>query len=121
MEVAGMVVEGLVIIFVRVSSSDEAVHEIQTYISLSEILSDLLGNEGLDAEFGGSRFLDEISVTMQEDDLARCRYPVAGPETHLDVDLNEPPSEHLDDTFAMGGTPPSHSPQIPWHILVHLR
>nr|XP_025678369.1 glycine-rich RNA-binding protein 3, mitochondrial-like [Arachis hypogaea] len=59
--------------FIGVPSSDVAMHESQTYISLGEMLSNLLGSEGLDAEFGGSCFLDKISMIMQEDDLARHR------------------------------------------------
>ncbi|RYR47061.1 hypothetical protein Ahy_A07g032973 [Arachis hypogaea] len=47
------------------------VHESQMYISSGEMLLDLLGSEDLDAKFGGSRFIEKISVIMQEDDLAR--------------------------------------------------
>ncbi|XP_020979250.1 aspartate, glycine, lysine and serine-rich protein-like [Arachis ipaensis] len=88
-------------------SSDMAMHENQTYISPGDLLSNLLSNEGLDAEFRGSRILDDISMLMQENDLERRRSQVARPQKPLDVDLNDPPSGPLDDTFALGGTPSS--------------
>ncbi|QHO27606.1 uncharacterized protein DS421_7g209490 [Arachis hypogaea] len=68
---------------------------------------DFLAGDGLDADFGRSHFLDEISAIMQEDELARRRGPVTGTQAPLDVDLNEPPTVAAPDYFALGGTPPS--------------
>ncbi|RYR72599.1 hypothetical protein Ahy_A02g006829 [Arachis hypogaea] len=96
-----MVETGMVLV------DDQDVHESQTYISSSQLLSDLLTNEGLDAEFGGSHFLEEISVIMQEDKAARQRSHATGPQILPDVDLNEPLSGTLHEHFALGGTPPS--------------
>ncbi|RYR04097.1 hypothetical protein Ahy_B06g083670 [Arachis hypogaea] len=68
---------------------------------------DLLTSDGLDVEFGGSNFLDEINAIMQEDDAERRRTQITGTQAHLDVDLNEPPSGPAHEYFALGGTPPS--------------
>ncbi|RYQ83288.1 hypothetical protein Ahy_B10g101942 [Arachis hypogaea] len=91
----------------HVAMCDVAMHESQKCISLGQMLLNLLGSEGLDTDFGESRFLDEISMIMQEDDLARRRSQVDGSQAHLDVNLNEPLTGLVDDTFALGGTPPS--------------
>ncbi|RYQ98574.1 hypothetical protein Ahy_B07g086323 [Arachis hypogaea] len=56
--------------FARVPTCDDSLQEHQTYISPGQMWSDLLGSEGLEAEFGASHFLDEISMIMQEDELA---------------------------------------------------
>ncbi|RYR27350.1 hypothetical protein Ahy_B01g051398 [Arachis hypogaea] len=88
--------------FVWVPTCDDSLAEHQTYISLGQMLSELMGSEGLDVEFGGSHFLDEINIIMQEYELARRRS-----RARVDVDINEPPSGPVDDTFALGRTPPS--------------
>ncbi|QHO20441.1 uncharacterized protein DS421_11g337980 [Arachis hypogaea] len=93
--------------FVGVPGDDHALHESQTWVSQGILFSDLLASDGLDAEFGGSHFLDEISAIMQEDDAARRRGQITGTQAPLDVDLNEPPSVLAHDYFALGGTPPS--------------
>ncbi|RYR55473.1 hypothetical protein Ahy_A06g030684 [Arachis hypogaea] len=93
--------------FVGVPNDDHAVHESQTWVSPGQLFSALLTNDGLDAEFGGSHFLVEISAIMQENDAARRRTQITGTQAHLDVDLNEPPSAPAHEYFALGGTPPS--------------
>ncbi|RYR16237.1 hypothetical protein Ahy_B04g073232 [Arachis hypogaea] len=50
--------------FVGVPGDDHAVHESQTWVSPGTLFSDLLPSDDLDAEFGGSHFLDEISAIM---------------------------------------------------------
>ncbi|RYQ85911.1 hypothetical protein Ahy_B10g105550 [Arachis hypogaea] len=57
--------------FVGVPNDDHPVHESQTWVSPGRLLSDKLTSDGLDAEFGSSHFLEEISVIMQEDEAAR--------------------------------------------------
>ncbi|RYQ92749.1 hypothetical protein Ahy_B09g098967 [Arachis hypogaea] len=95
--------------FVGVPADDHTLHESQPWVSLGMLFSDLLASDGLDVDFGGSHFLNEISAIMQEDDAARRRGQLTGTQAPLDVDLNEPPSVPVHDYFALGGTPPSAS------------
>ncbi|QHO11193.1 uncharacterized protein DS421_15g496030 [Arachis hypogaea] len=89
------------------------------------MFSDFLAGDGLDAEFGGTHFLDKINAIMQEDDAARRRLQMTGTQPPLDVNLNEPPSVPPPDYFALGGTPPSayaagsHSVAGPSRATVH--
>ncbi|QHO00736.1 uncharacterized protein DS421_13g408950 [Arachis hypogaea] len=69
--------------------------------------ADFLAGDGIDVDFGGSHFLDEISIIMQEDEAARRWGQTTGTQAPLDVDLNEPPLVAPVQTFALGGTPPS--------------
>ncbi|XP_015965310.1 uncharacterized protein LOC107489037 [Arachis duranensis] len=50
--------------FIGCPSNDTAMHDSQTWMSPDEMLSNLLGSEGLDAKYGGSRFLEKISIIM---------------------------------------------------------
>ncbi|RYR20215.1 hypothetical protein Ahy_B03g065313 isoform A [Arachis hypogaea] len=93
--------------FVGVPSDDQTLHESQTWVSPSRLLSDMLTSDGLDVEFRSSHFLEEISVIMQEDEAARQRQSAIGPQSHLVVDLNALPSGMPHKPFALGGTPPS--------------
>nr|XP_025628892.1 uncharacterized protein LOC112722136 [Arachis hypogaea] len=93
--------------FVGVPADDYALHESQPWVSPETLFSDLLASDGLDAEFGGSHFIDETSAIMQEDDAARRRDQMTGTQAPLDVHLNEPPSVPAHEYFALGGTPPS--------------
>ncbi|RYR23302.1 hypothetical protein Ahy_B03g068543 [Arachis hypogaea] len=93
--------------FVGVPDDDHTLQESQPWVSLGMLFSDLLASDGLDADFGGSHFLDEISAIMQEDDAARRWGQMTGTQAPLDVDLNELPSVPPPDYFALGGTPPS--------------
>ncbi|QHN85706.1 uncharacterized protein DS421_16g539650 [Arachis hypogaea] len=93
--------------FVGVSSDDQTLQESTPWVSPGSMFSDFLAGDGLDADFGGSHFLDEISTIMQEDEAARRRGQTTGTQAPLAVDLNEPPSVAPVDYFALGGTPPS--------------
>ncbi|RYR70954.1 hypothetical protein Ahy_A02g005254 [Arachis hypogaea] len=70
--------------FVGVPGDDHTLHESTPWVSPGTMYSDFLADDGLDAEYGGDHFLDEITAIMQEDKAARR-------------------TEH----FALGGTPPS--------------
>ncbi|QHN81570.1 uncharacterized protein DS421_20g688020 [Arachis hypogaea] len=89
------------------SGTGPILQESTPWVSLGMMFSDLLASDGLDADFGGSHFLDEISAIMQEDDAARRRGQTSVTQVPLDVDLNEPPTMPAPDYFALGGTPPS--------------
>ncbi|XP_020964488.1 uncharacterized protein LOC110265680 [Arachis ipaensis] len=93
--------------FVSVHAHDQTLQESTPWVSPTTMFSDLLAGDGLDANFGGSHFLDEISAIMQEDDAAGRRGQTSGTQAPLDVDLNEPPTMPAPDSFALGGTPPS--------------
>ncbi|RYR25208.1 hypothetical protein Ahy_B02g058864 [Arachis hypogaea] len=93
--------------FVGVPAHDQTLQESTPWVSPGTMFSDFLAGDGLDADFGGSYFLDEISAIMQEDDAARRRGQMSGTQAPLDVDLNEPPTMPAPDFFALGGTPPS--------------
>ncbi|XP_015935710.1 uncharacterized protein LOC107461678 [Arachis duranensis] len=90
--------------FIGIPTCDKSLAEHQTYISLGQMLSELMGSEGLDAKFGGSHFFDEISMIMQEDELARRRSPIVGSQARVDVDLNEPPSGPMDTPICVPST-----------------
>ncbi|RYQ96313.1 hypothetical protein Ahy_B08g092020 [Arachis hypogaea] len=89
------------------SVHDQTLQESTPYVSPGTMFSDFLASDGLDADFGGSHFLDEITAIMQEDVAARRRGQSSGTQAPLDVDLNEPPTTSVGDHFALGGTPPS--------------
>ncbi|QHN83354.1 uncharacterized protein DS421_20g704050 [Arachis hypogaea] len=93
--------------FVGVPADDQTLQESTPWVSPGTMFSDFMASDGLDADFGGSHFLDEITAIMQEDDAA-CRHgQSSGTQAPLDVDLNEPPTMPAVDHFALGGTPPS--------------
>ncbi|QHO21148.1 uncharacterized protein DS421_11g344170 [Arachis hypogaea] len=93
--------------FVGVPVDDQTLQKSTPWVSPGSMFSDFLAGDGIDADFGGSHFLDEISIIMQEDEVARRRGQTSGTQAPLDVDLNEPPSVAPVQTFALGGTPPS--------------
>ncbi|QHN81369.1 uncharacterized protein DS421_20g686280 [Arachis hypogaea] len=93
--------------FVGVPADDQTLQESTPWVSPGMMFSDFLAGDGLDADFGGSHFLDEITAIMQEDDAARRRGQSSGTQAPLDVDLNEPPTTPAADHFALGGTPTS--------------
>ncbi|QHO33825.1 uncharacterized protein DS421_9g261670 [Arachis hypogaea] len=70
--------------FVGVSGDDHTLHESTPWVSPGTMYSYFLASDGLDADYSGDHFLDEITAIMQEDEAARR-------------------TEH----FALGGTPPS--------------
>ncbi|RYR65420.1 hypothetical protein Ahy_A03g011352 [Arachis hypogaea] len=86
---------------------DHTLQESQPWGSPGTLYADLLASDGLDADFGGSHFLDEISAIMMEDDAARWQGQMTGTQAALDVDLNEPPFVPAPEYFALAGTPPS--------------
>ncbi|RYR00859.1 hypothetical protein Ahy_B07g088957 [Arachis hypogaea] len=93
--------------FVGVSGHDQTLQESTPWASPGTMFSDFLAGDGLDTDYGGDHFLDEITAIMQEDE-ATCRGgQTTGTQAHLDVDLNEPPSVPPADYFTLGGTPPS--------------
>ncbi|QHN93548.1 uncharacterized protein DS421_17g593660 [Arachis hypogaea] len=93
--------------FVGVPGHDQTLQESTPWVSPGSQWADFLASDTLDADFGGSHFLDKISAIMQEDVAARRRGQSSGTQTPLDVDLNEPPTTSVADHFALGGTPPS--------------
>ncbi|QHO17387.1 uncharacterized protein DS421_10g311730 [Arachis hypogaea] len=93
--------------FVGVPSDDHTLHESTPWVSSGTMYSDFLAGDGLDAEYGGDHFLDEITAIMQEDEAARRVGQTSGSQAHLDVDLNKPPSVPQTEHFVLGGTPPS--------------
>ncbi|QHO23475.1 uncharacterized protein DS421_12g363860 [Arachis hypogaea] len=93
--------------FVGVPADDQAGQETTPWVIPGSMFSEFLAGDGIDADFGGSHFLDEITTIMQEDDAARRRGQTSGTQTALDVDLNEPPSPCPIQPFALGGTPAS--------------
>ncbi|QHO06214.1 uncharacterized protein DS421_14g452800 [Arachis hypogaea] len=93
--------------FVDVPTDDHTLQESQPWVNPGTLFSDLLASDGLDADFGGSHFLDEISAIMQENDAARRWGQMPGTQAPLDVDLNEPPTVPTPEYFSLGGTPPS--------------
>ncbi|XP_015964832.1 uncharacterized protein LOC107488585 [Arachis duranensis] len=93
--------------FIGVLGDDQTLQESTPWVSPSSTFSDFLAGVGLDADFGGSHFLDEISAIMQEDEAARGQGQMTGTQAPLDVDLNETPSVPPPDYFALGGTPAS--------------
>ncbi|QHO02699.1 uncharacterized protein DS421_13g425980 [Arachis hypogaea] len=93
--------------FVGVPTDDHTLQESQPWVSPGTLFSDLLASDGLDADFGESHFLDEISAIMQEDDAARRPGQIPRTQAPLDVNLNEPPTMPAPEYFALGSTPPS--------------
>ncbi|RYQ97479.1 hypothetical protein Ahy_B08g093526 [Arachis hypogaea] len=93
--------------FVGFPAHDQTLQESTPWVSPTTMFSDFLAGDGLDADFGGSHFLDEISGIMQEDDAARRRGQTSSTQAPLDFDLNEPPTMPSPDYFTLGGTPPS--------------
>ncbi|QHN96035.1 uncharacterized protein DS421_18g614920 [Arachis hypogaea] len=93
--------------FVGVPADDQTLQESTPCVSPGTMFSDFLKCDGLDADFGGSHFLDEITAIMQKDDAAGRRGQSSGTQAPLDVDLNEPPMTPAADHFALGGTPTS--------------
>ncbi|QHO13182.1 uncharacterized protein DS421_15g513280 [Arachis hypogaea] len=93
--------------FVGVPTHDQTLQESTPWVSSGSQWADFLASDTLDADFGGSHFLDEITAIMQEDVSARRRGHTSGTQAPLDVDLNEPPTTSVADHFALGGTPPS--------------
>ncbi|RYQ92509.1 hypothetical protein Ahy_B09g098739 [Arachis hypogaea] len=93
--------------FVGVPAHDQTLQESTPWVSLGSQWADFLASDTLDADFGGSHFLDKITAIMQEDVSARRRGQTSGTQAPLDVDLNEPPTTSVADHFALGGTPPS--------------
>ncbi|RYR04832.1 hypothetical protein Ahy_B06g084615 [Arachis hypogaea] len=93
--------------FVGVPGHDQTLQESTPWVSPGSQWADFLASDTLDADFGASHFLDEITAIMQEDVAARRRGQSSGTQAPLDVDLNEPPTTSVVDHFALGGTPPS--------------
>ncbi|RYR25389.1 hypothetical protein Ahy_B02g059105 [Arachis hypogaea] len=93
--------------FVGVPADDQTLQESTPWVSLGSMFPDFLAGDGLDAEFGGSHFLDEISAIMQEDEASRRWGQTTGTQAPLAVDLNEPPSVAPVEYSALGGIPPS--------------
>ncbi|QHN84919.1 uncharacterized protein DS421_16g532880 [Arachis hypogaea] len=90
--------------FVGVPADDQAGQETTPWVIPGSMFSEFLAGDGIDADFGVSHFLDEITTIMQEDDAARRRGQTSGTQTALDVDLNKPPSMDPVQPFALGGT-----------------
>ncbi|QHN79204.1 uncharacterized protein DS421_19g668080 [Arachis hypogaea] len=88
------------------SGHDQTLQESSPWVSPGSQWADFLASDTLDADFGGSHFLDEITTIMQEDVAARRHGQSSGTQAPLDVDLNEPPTTSVGDHFALGGTPP---------------
>ncbi|QHN88892.1 uncharacterized protein DS421_16g567380 [Arachis hypogaea] len=101
--------------FVGVPADNQTPQENTPWVIPGSMFSEFPAGDGIDADFGGSHFLDEITTIMQEDEAARRRGQTTGTQAALDVDLNEPPSVGPAQPFALGGTPasariaPSHS------------
>ncbi|QHO02326.1 uncharacterized protein DS421_13g422830 [Arachis hypogaea] len=93
--------------FVGVPAHDQTLQESTPWVSPGSQWADFLTSDTLDADFGGSHFLDEITAIMQEDVPAQRRGQTSGTQAPLDVDLNEPPTTSVADHFALEGTPPS--------------
>ncbi|RYR16281.1 hypothetical protein Ahy_B04g073280 [Arachis hypogaea] len=93
--------------FVGVPVYDQTLQKSTPWVSPGTMFSDFLAGDDLDADFGGSHFLDEITAIMQEDDAARRSGQTSGTQPPLDVDLNEPPTVPAPNHFVLGGTPPS--------------
>ncbi|QHN79390.1 uncharacterized protein DS421_19g669670 [Arachis hypogaea] len=93
--------------FVGVPADDQTLQESTPWVSPGMMFSDFMAGDELDADFGRSHFLEEITAIMQEDDADRRRCQSSGTQAPLDVDLNEPPTMPAADHFALGGTPPS--------------
>ncbi|QHO22709.1 uncharacterized protein DS421_12g357470 [Arachis hypogaea] len=101
--------------FIGVPTDDQTPQEHTPWVIPGSTFSEFLAGDGIDADFGGSHFLDEITTMLQEDEAACRRVQTTGTQGALDVDLNEPPSVGPFQPFALGGTPvsariaPSHS------------
>ncbi|QHO49994.1 uncharacterized protein DS421_1g18830 [Arachis hypogaea] len=94
--------------FVGVSADDQTPQENTPWVIPGSMFSEFLAGDGIDADFGGLHFLDEITTIMQEDEAACRRGQTTGTQASaLDVDLNEPPSVGPVQSFALGGTPAS--------------
>ncbi|QHN97245.1 uncharacterized protein DS421_18g625720 [Arachis hypogaea] len=93
--------------FVGVPADDQTPQENTPWVIPGSMFSEFLAGDGIDVDFGGSHFLDEITTIMQEDEAACRRGQMTGTQAALDVDLNEPPSVGPIQSFALGGTPAS--------------
>ncbi|XP_057721028.1 uncharacterized protein LOC130935343 [Arachis stenosperma] len=64
--------------FVGVPAHDQTLQESTPWVSPGSMFSGFLALDGLDVDFGGSNFLDEITAIMQEDVVARRRGQSSG-------------------------------------------
>ncbi|RYR72918.1 hypothetical protein Ahy_A02g007142 [Arachis hypogaea] len=93
--------------FVGVPGDDHTLQKSTPWVSPGSTFLDFLAGVGLDADFGGSPFLDDISALMQDDEAACGWGQTTETQPPLHVDLNEPPFVPPSDYFALGGTPAS--------------